>query len=318
MADAEGGSPPAGQGSRPLALIADDSAAFRDAIAAAVETSAPSIRIVHAETGVQARNALLNLRPQLAFVNLQLPEMSGAEALAWAVARGVKPFTVLMSGSGLAKWVELSTELQAYEFLRKPFDPAHVSHMLDARRRMIRPLRLLLAEGSEPARRLIRRVLGESRFRFEIDEAEDGRHALKALRLGAYDLAVIDRHLPRLDGLELACQVAQVAPQTRLMLMAAGDTSPVREAVKQFRIAALLRKPFFVWDMEIALHTAFGLRRPYLLNALPAHFESEAKRLREQLAEARRIEGLGIDRFDRIAPEAPAAQADKGAAVFYI
>src|SRR5215207_1110629 len=110
------------------------------------------------------------------------------------------------------------------------------------------------------------------------------------MRLAAYDLAFIDRHLPGLDGLELACQAAPVAPSTKLMLMAAGDTSMVAPAVRQFGIVALLKKPFYLWDIEIALHTAFGLRRPYLLNALPAHLESEAQRLRERLAEAKRIE----------------------------
>jgi hypothetical protein len=67
------------------------------------------------------------------------------------------------------------------------------------------------------------------------------------------------------------------------MLMDSGDAADT--AVRQFGIVALLRKPFYLWDVEIALHRAFGLRRPYLLNALPAHHEAEARRLRERLAE---------------------------------
>lgn len=314
MPEAEGLSQAAANGTRPLALIADESPEFRQAIAGAVQSFDPSIRIAEIANGVDARNVLLKQRPQLAFLNLQLPKLSGAEALAWAVARGVRPFSVLISGQALPKWIELSTELHAYEFLRKPFDPAHVTHMLEARRRMITPLRLLLAEGAESARRLIRRVLDDTRFRLEIDEAEDGRLALKALRLGTYDLALIDRHLPGLDGLELACQAAEAAPRTRVMMMAAGDAAA--QAVKQFGIAALLRKPFYVWDMEIALHTVFGLRRPYLLNALPAHFDAEATRLRERLAEARRIEAAGIERTDR--RPAPPDERSERAEVFYL
>lgn len=315
MPEAEGLSQ-AATGTRPLALIADESPEFRQTIAGAVQSFDPAIRIAESANGVDARNVLLKQRPQLAFLNPQLPKLSGAEALAWAVARGVRPFSVLTSDQALPKWIELSTELHAYEFLRKPFDPAHVTHMLEARRRMITPLRLLLAEGAESARRLIRRVLDDTRFRFEIDEVEDGRHALKALRLETYDLALIDRHLPGLDGLELACQAAEAAPRTRVMLMAAGDGAAVTQAVKQFGIAALLRKPFYVWDMEIALHTAFGLRRPYLLNALPAHFDAEASRLRERLAEARRIEAAGIERTDR--RPAPPDERSEQAAVFYL
>lgn len=316
MPQAEGLSQ-AANGTRPLALIGDDSPEFRQAIAGAVQSFDPSIRITEVENGVDARNVLLKQRPQLAFLNLQLPKLSGAEALAWAVARGIRPFSVLMSGQALPKWIELSIELHAYEFLRKPFDPAHVTHMLEAHRRMVAPLRLLLAEGAEPARRLIRRVLDDTRFRFEIDEVENGRLALKALRLAKYDLALIDRHLPSLDGLELACQAAEVAPRTRILMMAAGDAGSVAQAVKQFGIAALLRKPFYVWDMEIALHTAFGLRRPYLLNALPAHLDAEAARLRERLAEARRIEAAGIERTDRRPAPLP-DESEKEAEVFYL
>lgn len=276
------GSEAASDGARPLALIADDSPEFRRSLADAVTAFDPAIRIAEVENGADARNVLLKQRPELAFLNLQLPKLSGAEALAWALARGIRPFSVLMSGQALPRWVELSNELQAYEFLRKPFDPAHVTHMLEARRRMTTPLRLLLAESLAPTRQLIVRVLAETRFSFEIDEVEDGRHALKALRLAAYDLALIDRHLPGLDGLELACQAARAAPRTRVMLMAASDNVPVGQAVKQFGIAALLRKPFYARDMEIALHTAFSLRRPYLLNALPTHIDAEAHRLRDR------------------------------------
>ena len=175
---------------------------------------------------------------------------------------------------------------------------------------MTSPIKLLLADGSGSARQLIQRVLADSRFSFEIEESENGRHALKALRLAFYDVALIDRHLPGLDGLELACQAAQVAPQTKLMLMAAGDAATVAQAVRQFGIVALLKKPFYLWDIEIGLHTAFGLRRPYLLNALPAHLEAEGQRLRERLAEAKRIE--------RETTAAPAAKPEEAEAVFYL
>ena len=290
MPDREGLSQPAAGGTRSLAVVADDAPELRNSIATAIHDFDPSIRVIQAETGVEARNILLKRRPELAFLNLQLPKLTGAEALAWAVARGIRPFTVLMSGAVLPRWIELSIELRAYEFLRKPFDPAHVTHMLAARRRMTVPIRLLLADGSPSARQLIRRVLAESRFLFEIDESDNGPHAAKAMRLASYDLAIIDRHLPGLDGLELACQAAKVSPDTKLMLMAAGDTGTVEQAVRQFGIAALLKKPFYLWDLEIALHTAFGLRRPYLLNALPGHLDAEAQRLQERRAEAKRIE----------------------------
>lgn len=96
----------------------------------------PTIRVIGASNGIEVRNLLLRWRPQLAFVNLQLPRMTGAEALAWAVARQVRPFSVVMSSAALPKWIELSLELGAYDFLRTPLDPTHVTHIVEAFRRM--------------------------------------------------------------------------------------------------------------------------------------------------------------------------------------
>ena len=320
MPEDEGQSRPAPGGPGQLALVADEALEFRARLAGAIQAFDPTIRVIGASTGIETRNLLIRRRPQLAFVNLQLPRMTGAEALAWALARGVRPFAVVMTDAVLPKWVELSIELQAYEFLRKPFDPAHVMHMLEARRRMTAPLRLLLADGSDHARRLVRRVLAESRFAMQVDETDDGRHALRLLRDDAYDVALIDRHLPALDGLELACQAAWAAPATRLMLMDSGDAADMAQAMRQFGIVALLKKPFFLWDVEIALHTAFGLRRPYLLNALPAHHEAEARRVRERLAETAAAYAARAE----LAPSAepamppPPVSAKEAADVFYL
>ena len=159
-------------------------------------------------------------------------------------------------------------------------------------------------------RRLVRRVLGESRFATEVDEAEDGEQALKLMRSGLYDVALIDRDLPRLDGLELACQAAKVAPTTRIVLMEGRGED---QAARQFGIVALLQKPFYVWDLDLALHAAFDLRRPCLMNALPAYYEAEAQKTRERLAET----AAAYARRTDPAPAAP--PADKEAAgVFYI
>jgi CheY-like chemotaxis protein len=313
-----GGGPPgeAGAGRRWTALVADASLEFRARLATTIQNFDPTIRVLGAATGVEARNLLLRRRPQLAFVNLQLPKMTGAEALAWAVARRVRPFSVVISGLVLPRWIELSLELNAYEFLRNPFDPAHVTHMLEAYRRMASPIRLLLADGSPTARALVRRVLAESRFSAEIDEAASGDEALKLLASGAYETALVDRHLPGLDGLELACQAGQVAPQTRFMLMASGDGPGADEAVRQFGIVALLRKPFYVWDVDLAFHTAFGLRRPYLLNALPAYHESEARKARERIAETAAVYARRAEPVPEQASAAPEPTKERTEVVY--
>ncbi len=252
-----------------VALVADDFAATRSNLVTAIHTFDPSAEIIEVTDGKQAVAALGKHVPDVAFVNVQLPLLSGAEALAFSRAQGIKPFTTLMSNLIVGEWVELSLRLGAYEFLKKPFDPDHVVHLLRAYDRTRQPIKLLLVDASHASRQMVRRILNSSGFAFEIDETDTGQHALKVLRRGNYDLALIERILPvGIDGLETACQASQAAPGTKLILMSSAENSHLEQVARHFGIAWLLKKPFFPRDVDYAIHRAFGLRRPYLLNAL--------------------------------------------------
>lgn len=270
----------AGERSRPdwLALVADESSSVRVSLTTALRTFNKNIEIFGATTGREAYEFLLERRPNIAFINVQLPEMTGPEAIAWARLQGVQPLTVLMSQLVLPKWVDVSTELDAYEFLKKPFDMEHVVHLLRGMQMMRRPLRVLLVEESEAARGLVRKVLSNSRFKLEIDETDSGHHALKALRMERYDIALIDRGSGRdLDGLEVACKTRDVAPHTKCIMMSPGETAELTVAARYFGVVTVLKKPFYSRDVDYALHTAYKLRRPYLLNAMMGVTPAAAK-----------------------------------------
>jgi DNA-binding NtrC family response regulator len=215
----------------------------------------------------------------VAFVDVQLPDMSGAEALAWAKAQGCKTPTVLMSSAVIPKWTDVSVELGAYEFLKKPFDPDHIGHLMRAFERMRRPARLLLVDDSSTARTLVQRVLSASCFTFEIDETDTGQHALKLLRIVPYELAVIDFNLDgSIDGLETTCHARDASPDTKIILMSGTDNATIAQAARHFGVVSFLKKPFYATQVDHALHTVFGLRRPYLLNALVAAPPPRAQR----------------------------------------
>ena len=252
-----------------VALVADDFAATRANLVSAIQTFDPSSLIVEATDGNQAVAAIGEHVPDLAFVNVQLPQLSGAEALAFCRAQGIKAFTVLLSNIVVPEWVEVSLRLGAYEFLKKPFDPDHVTHLLRAFDRTRTPIKLLLVDASHATREMVRRILVSSGFSFEIDETDTGQHALKVLRTSHYDLAMIERNLRvGIDGLETACQANQIAPGTKLILMSSTDLGPLEQVARHFGVVALLKKPFYPRDIDFAIHQALGLRRPYLLNAL--------------------------------------------------
>jgi DNA-binding response OmpR family regulator len=252
-------------------LLADDSASMRKSLATALRSYDGSIEIIEALTGRQALEALVDRSPEIAFINLQLPEITGAEAIAWAARRGVRPLTILMSSQVLPKWVEVSTELGAYEFWRKRFDPAHVMELLRAYRLMRTPMKLLLVDESQTAHEIIGRMTASSRFNLAVDHSDGGAHALSLMRETDYDLALIDSgSTGGMSGFEIACQARVASPGTKLIMMASGNAKSARQIAGQFGVRSFLTKPFYTRDLDYALHSELGLRRPYLLNALVA------------------------------------------------
>jgi CheY-like chemotaxis protein len=252
-----------------VALVADDFSATRSVLVSAIQSFDPDADIVEATDGNQTVAALGEHVPDLAFINVQLPVLSGAEALAFSRAQGIKPFTILLSNIVVPEWVELSLRLGAYEFLKKPFDQDHITHLLRAYDRTRTPIKLLLVDASQASREMVRRILTSSGFSFEIDETDTGQHAVKVLRATRYDVALIERNLPvGIDGLETACQASQITPETKLILMSSTDTGPLEQVARHFGVVAMLKKPFYPRDVDYTIHQALGLRRPYLLNAL--------------------------------------------------
>jgi CheY-like chemotaxis protein len=209
--------------------------------------------------------------PDVALVDVQLPEITGAEAIAWARRRGVRPVTILMSQLVLPKWVEVSTELRAYEFWRQRLDLAHLRQLLDACRMMRRPMKVLLVDPAASSRAVIRRALSQCSFTLDVEEASSGNHALKLLREKHYDLALIDAGFSGgVSGFVTAFHARLASPTTKLILMSSRISPSAVRAANRFGLRSFLTKPFSARDLELALHADFGLRRPYLLNAVTA------------------------------------------------
>ena len=272
MADGHAGTGEATQAPRPCAvLIADRDARRRAELAAVVARFNPGATVVETESGEALIDLALAHKPALAFVALQLEGLSGPEAVAVARKRGAAlPCLVLIAARVFAQWQELAVSLGAYEVLKVPLDTDHIESLLHADARRRQPTRILLASSSDAARAAIGRVLGRSGFALEIDETDCGRHAFKLLKSDAYPLAFVDVKLGGIDGLELACQVQPLGLSTHLTVLTTGDPEPIAQAARYFGAAFVLRMPFHARDIDLALHHAFGLRRPYLLNAITA------------------------------------------------
>ena len=107
-------------------LLADPSRVIREVTADALKGSPADLQYVEAETGEQVLAALRTNKIDLAFVDVQMSGVSGIDAVGQARNEGFKPFLLLTSGVVLPNWAMVSTDLFAYEFLKKPFASKHL------------------------------------------------------------------------------------------------------------------------------------------------------------------------------------------------
>lgn len=143
-------------------------------------------------------------------------------------------------------------------------------------------MKILVVEDEEKIARALRRGLEQERFSVEI--AEDGEAGLASAEADEYDVIILDRMLPELDGMELCRRLREAGNKTPILMLTAKDQVRDRVAglnagaddylVKPFafeellaRLRALLRRPNQTTDVVIRVAdleldpTAFTVRR---------------------------------------------------------
>ena len=223
----------------------------------------PKAKIVEAGDGREALEALKGV--EIAFVDMEMPEINGAEAVERAREAGARPFVTLMAQKAQPGWDRCSRDVEAYEFLEKPIEEEEIQQIIAGYKRMKEPCRVLVADASKTFRQLIRKVLAASRFSMGVDVVDNSELALTLLRQQPYDVIFLDNEMPGLDGFETACLIQEVSPSTRVVMMSASGSEGIEKAARYFGSVDFLRKPFYASDIDRALHLVFDLTVPTLL-----------------------------------------------------
>jgi len=115
-------------------LIVDDEASARTKIKRFLAAHPDCALVGEAETGPEAVHAIASCRPDLVFLDINLPELDGFEALA-AVEPGRRPHVVFSTAYD-ARAVE-AFDVNAVDYLLKPYDRGRFDSALDRARRRI-------------------------------------------------------------------------------------------------------------------------------------------------------------------------------------
>lgn len=113
-------------------------------------------------------------------------------------------------------------------------------------------MRLLIAEDEAPLARVLQKLLEKSHF--TVDVVADGAQALAYLDTGAYDAAVLDVMMPKLDGIEVVRSLRAQGNGVPVLMLTAKAELNDRVTGLESGANYYLAKPFEAAELVAALH----------------------------------------------------------------
>lgn len=132
-------------------LIADDAAETRRSMQL-ILSLAPNVEIVAAAcNGREAVELALAQRPDIAFVDVNMPEMDGLEAIRQMRARRPEQVNIIVSAEKDAVTLRQAVEAGVAAYLLKPFTAEHVLGILEKARKAVLANRAKIAAATATA-----------------------------------------------------------------------------------------------------------------------------------------------------------------------
>ena len=95
------------------------------------------------------------------------------------------------------------------------------------------PVRILIVDDSERWRRSVRLLLTQANNLEVVSEASDGLEAVQKCEQLRPDLILLDIHLPKLSGFEVARQLSELSPSTKILFLSSYQSPDImNEALK--------------------------------------------------------------------------------------
>lgn len=122
---------------------------------------------------------------------------------------------------------------------------------------------ILLVDDDPLVRRTLTRAL--ERIGHRVEPAESGLDGGRRAREGGVDLAIVDIHMPDMDGLELLAQLRAISTTMPVIMMSGGDQTRDLTLLKDAKLlgaTATLAKPFSLDELYTLVATVLASRVP--------------------------------------------------------
>jgi DNA-binding NtrC family response regulator len=245
-------------------LIADDSHTSIQLLIDAARASKLPLRLSTTDNGRDCLTLLNGSNIDLAFIDVQMPELSGTEAFWTARKQGIQTFVTLMSSPPATEAVSMAIKLRAYEFLFKPFALNDVLAIIKTYARISAPTKVLIVDDSSSVRQIVQKVIHGSLFNCDVTEAGDGETALTLARSSQFDVVLLDCNMPGLSGISTMKRLSIIQPSLKIVMISAEHNTATEDQAMDGGACAFLHKPFNSQDIDRVLHAAYGLRSPNL------------------------------------------------------
>lgn len=141
----------------------------------------------------------------------------------------------------------------------KPRSVEEARRFMDRCGRSRLPNRVLIVDDSATMRSIVRKILAASRFPLKISEVSEGAAALSKVRECNIDVVFLDYNMPGLDGVATLAELKQCKSNIDVIIMTSAQDAVVAARAKAAGASAFLRKPFYPADVDVLLHSLYGL-----------------------------------------------------------
>ena len=227
----------------------------RDAVREAATLSAVPLDVSEADSGSKTA-AMAEGRPfDLVLLDGQLPEADRIRAAKACRECDNPAFVIGLANAGQGAhpdWADAAG--------RRPGNLDEARKLIDGCVRSRMPLKVLVVDDSSTMRGIVRKILGATRFRIQVTEAEDGTAAIVMVKDAPHDICFLDYNMPGLDGVATLSALKRERADLRIVIMTSAQDAALGERARAAGADGFLKKPFYPSDIDDVLHRLCGLR----------------------------------------------------------
>lgn len=149
---------------------------------------------------------------------------------------------IFMSGYSERAMTDRGILTEPRSYLAKPFSPLDlVTRVREVLGSPKHQGTVIVVDDEPGIRNYFRKILSSAGY--QVEEAPDGKQAVKVIRRSGIDLAIVDLVMPEQEGLETIRALHREHPELKIIAMSGRFVGSALDAAKAFGAHAALAKP---------------------------------------------------------------------------